>query len=148
MRRSSTSRVRGGAEARPLLWFWVTLLAAASFLPAAAAAADPLSMVGRPITGAEADASAASASATTTITPSVVITAMDPLYGQILADHNTYRAKHQAPPLTWDDAAAARAKITVDSCVFAHQAQGDGENIAATTDTNFASALAWAIKAW
>lgn len=74
------------------------------------------------------------------------VAAMDPLYNQILADHNSYRAKHRAPALQWDDSVGSRAKVTVDSCVFAHNAQGDGENIAYTTNLDQSAALAWAVK--
>jgi hypothetical protein len=77
---------------------------------------------------------------------SVLPSAMDPLYSSILNDHNGYRSKHRAPALIWDDGAASRAQVTVDSCRFEHQAQGDGENIAYTSDLNQAAALAWAVK--
>lgn len=87
-----------------------------------------------------ADASASSASS------SSLPSAMDPLYAQSVADHNAYRQKHRAPALTWDDAVASRAKVTVDSCVFQHNAQGDGENIAYTSNLDQAAALAWAVK--
>jgi len=62
-----------------------------------------------PTTGLSAAAAAAVAAA--------------PLYADILAKHNGYRATHRAPALAWDAAVASRAQITVDSCVWAHNAQ-------------------------
>ena len=34
--------------------------------------------------------------------------------------HNTFRAKHGAPALTWNDTLAAAAQKEVDPCVFKH----------------------------
>jgi glioma pathogenesis-related protein 2 len=78
----------------------------------------------------------------------IFVSAMDPLYGTTLTNHNSYRATHRAPALVWDDAAASRAKITADTCRFEHYPQGDGENLAYTTNPDLAASLAWAVKAW
>lgn len=51
------------------------------------------------------------------------VAAMSSIYGGILSQHNSYRSRHISPALVWNDAVADRAKITVDSCRFAHNGQ-------------------------
>src|SRR5262245_2305453 len=58
---------------------------------------------------------------------------------QILVDeHNRYRAKHCAPPLSWSPKLAASAQAWADhlrkaGCMFGHSSTDYGENLAAGT---------------
>jgi uncharacterized protein YkwD len=48
----------------------------------------------------------------------------------VLDQHNLYRAKHCAPPLSWSPALAASSQRWADRCVFDHQEDSyDGENL-------------------
>jgi len=54
---------------------------------------------------------------------------------QWLQAHNTYRALHGVPPVTWSATVAASAQAWADTCPSTHSGSGYGENIAwATTD--------------
>ncbi|KAI9498220.1 CAP domain-containing protein, partial [Zychaea mexicana] len=44
--------------------------------------------------------------------------------------HNSYRAKHSAPALTWSDTLASYAQDWADGCVFEHSQGKYGENLA------------------
>lgn len=46
-----------------------------------------------------------------------------------LEAHNTYRARHGAPPLTWDTKVYESAQAWTDGCVWSHSSSGYGENI-------------------
>jgi hypothetical protein len=147
----------------PIVAFVIVAMVAATIGPAAADVPTTF-RVGAPLTGEEANSSlvvdrgAAAANAAnddvggnvaaSAVTNAGAIQSMDQTYAQILADHNAYRAKHQAPALVWDDAVAARAAVTANSCVFESNPQGDGENRAATVDLDVTSALAWAVETW
>lgn len=71
-----------------------------------------------------------------------------PLKFQATLDlHNSLRATHQAPALTWDDALAAQAAAYADTCNFQHGAFG--ENMFVTSQVkDDAAALDAAVKAW
>lgn len=82
--------------------------------------------------------------------PVVGVMAMNPTYQAIFDKHNSYRAMHQAGPLTWDDNLASRAASYAGQCYFAHDPNANaGENLFAISDTNSASnALVMAIDNW
>ncbi|KAG0237577.1 hypothetical protein BGW41_008377 [Actinomortierella wolfii] len=62
----------------------------------------------------------------------------------ILDVHNSYRARHGAPPLTWNDKAAAWGNNHIQACRFQHSSgSGFGENLAAGYQS-----FSKAIKAW
>ncbi|KAG0215362.1 hypothetical protein BGX28_000102 [Mortierella sp. GBA30] len=61
-------------------------------------------------------------------TPSASLTQEQQL---ILDTHNKYRAKHQAPPLTWNDNAANFGNNWIQQCQFKHSGGPHGENLAA-----------------
>jgi uncharacterized protein YkwD len=64
----------------------------------------------------------------------------------IVTMHNTYRAQHCVPPLTWSAELAASAQKWADNCWFGHDAKRGhiGENIAWGGDRSAASA----VEAW
>ncbi|KAF9273432.1 hypothetical protein BGZ68_001522 [Mortierella alpina] len=49
----------------------------------------------------------------------------------ILDTHNKYRARHQAPPLTWNNEAANFGNNWIKACQFKHSGGKFGENLAA-----------------
>ncbi|KAF9117463.1 hypothetical protein BGX30_005435 [Mortierella sp. GBA39] len=49
----------------------------------------------------------------------------------ILDTHNKYRARHGAPPLTWNAQAAAFGNNWIQACQFKHSGGKYGENLAA-----------------
>jgi uncharacterized protein YkwD len=71
-------------------------------------------------------------------------------YSEVLTQHNSYRAQHQAPPMQWDGLLAESAAAYAARCVFQHDASASsGENLyasAASTDT--AASLRNAIRLW
>lgn len=75
---------------------------------------------------------------TTTATTTPVSTPVPT--GQLTADQqtvldvsNAYRARHNAPALTWDASLAASAQTVANTCVFQHSNGNYGENLAAGT---------------
>jgi len=71
------------------------------------------------------------------------------LYQGILSQHNTYRAVHSAPAMSWDTTLASSAATYAAQCKWEHdQNNPAGENLYATTGKDFATALSAAIKAW
>jgi uncharacterized protein YkwD len=50
---------------------------------------------------------------------------LDPLYAEILQLHNTYRAKHCAPPLEWSARLASEAADYAKLCKFQHDPNTD-----------------------
>lgn len=71
-------------------------------------------------------------------------------YGSITTKHNTYRATHQAPALSWDTTVAASAAAYAVRCIWGHDSSNAayGENLYASTSTNQAGVLDAAITAW
>jgi len=71
-------------------------------------------------------------------------------YARILTQHNSYRAKHQAPALRWDGVLANGAATYAAACVWGHDPTADaGENLYASSDTaNVTEALANAVQRW
>lgn len=71
-------------------------------------------------------------------------------YSNILAQHNSYRAKHQVLAMQWDALLAQGAADFASGCVFEHDAASNaGENlyaVSATGDT--ATSLLNAVKLW
>ncbi|KAG0024782.1 hypothetical protein BGZ80_007717 [Entomortierella chlamydospora] len=61
----------------------------------------------------------------------------------ILAVHNKYRARHQAPALTWNSKIATFGNNWIQACEFKHSGGPHGENLAAGY-SNFKAA----VKAW
>ncbi|KAE8212098.1 hypothetical protein CF327_g4223 [Tilletia walkeri] len=73
---------------------------------------------------------------TTTVaaTPTTIVTG-DPTTAEqqaVVDTHNTYRAKHNAPSLTWNNTLAAYALTHASKCIWAHSGGPYGENGAAT----------------
>jgi hypothetical protein len=68
-------------------------------------------------------------------------------YRAVLNLHNALRARHQAPPLTWDDGLAAYAQSYADKCIFGQNPNlmsvGLGENLALGTSNLVAATQAW-----
>ncbi|CAD6948208.1 unnamed protein product, partial [Tilletia laevis] len=60
----------------------------------------------------------------------------------VVDTHNAYRAKHNAPALTWNNTLAAFAKNHASKCIWAHSAGPYGENGAATVGTPVTMAAA------
>ena len=53
------------------------------------------------------------------------------LANRLLAEHNRYRARHDAPALRWSSRIASRAQSWADGCFFSHsRGTGFGENLA------------------
>ena len=71
-------------------------------------------------------------------------------YADILEQHNSYRARHQAQALQWDEALAAAAAAYAAQCVFDHDvASTSGESLYAAADsTDTARSLANAVHLW
>jgi uncharacterized protein YkwD len=71
-------------------------------------------------------------------------------YSEVLSQHNSYRARHQAPAMQWDGLLAGSAAAYAAQCVFEHDASASsGENLyasAAISDT--AASLRNAIRLW
>jgi len=63
----------------------------------------------------------------------------------VLDEHNTLRAKHSAPPLTWDEAMASEAQSWAEKCTWGHS-NAAGENIWAGSGSTFSGASA--VKSW
>jgi uncharacterized protein YkwD len=62
--------------------------------------------------------------------------------GTLLDAHNTYRAKHCAPPMTWSAEVAASAQKWASQCVTDHDPNSDlGENLAWGTDLSAKEAV-------
>ncbi|KAG0215363.1 hypothetical protein BGX28_000103 [Mortierella sp. GBA30] len=62
----------------------------------------------------------------------------------ILDTHNKYRAKHQAPPLTWNDDAEQFGNDWIQQCVFDHSENGPyGENLSGGRETFVAAIDGW-----
>ncbi|KAG0203495.1 hypothetical protein BGX28_004248 [Mortierella sp. GBA30] len=72
--------------------------------------------------------------------PSAKLTAEQQL---ILNTHNKYRAKHQAPPLTWNNNAANFGNKWIQQCQFKHSGGPHGENLAAGYKDFGAAIDAW-----
>jgi uncharacterized protein YkwD len=53
--------------------------------------------------------------------------------GPMLNAHNSLRAKHGVPPLSWSASLANTAQAWADRCVFEHSNAGLGENLAQGT---------------
>lgn len=56
--------------------------------------------------------------------------------------HNSYRANHNAQPLSWDDSLASDAAAWAARCVWRHSPFMWGENMAAGGASNSPAALA------
>lgn len=69
---------------------------------------------------AAAAAAAASSTTTTTAAPSPVATADPALATAVLNEHNSFRAKHAAPAMTWSQPLADAAAKWAKNCVFQH----------------------------
>jgi uncharacterized protein YkwD len=48
---------------------------------------------------------------------------------EILDRHNSYRARHQAGPLSWSDSLARGAQDWANGCNRQHSQTSDGENL-------------------
>jgi len=67
----------------------------------------------------------------------------------VLNAHNSYRATHRAPAMTWDNTVAAAATNWASRCLFQHEDNpAYGENLYMTSAKDAAGALAAATKAW
>ena len=62
---------------------------------------------------------------------------------EILDTHNTFRAKHEAPALQWDNVLAEYAHRHASQCNFVHTHGPYGENLAAGYPTAEAALTAW-----
>lgn len=71
-------------------------------------------------------------------------------YTTVVTQHNSYRALHGSPALTWDTSLASAADLHASKCVYAHDATTDqGENLYMNTYTGDAAVvLANATAAW
>lgn len=76
--------------------------------------------------------------------------AATPALQAVLTAHNIYRARHSAPAMTWDDAAAAGAAAYAARCIWQHDANRGpyGENLFATSMKDENAALSQTTKAW
>lgn len=71
------------------------------------------------------------------------------LYQGILSQHNSYRAMHSAPAMSWDTTLASSAATYASKCVWEHDPNNPaGENLYATTSKDLAAALSAATKVW
>lgn len=67
----------------------------------------------------------------------------------ILAPHNTNRARHNATALTWDTTVATSAQTWANKCIWDHEGNtGYGENLYWTSSQNIDTATAAATPAW
>jgi len=64
----------------------------------------------------------------------------------VLDQHNTYRATHHAPPLSWDAGLASQAESWANGCKFEHSTMGNGENLYANSGSSFDGASA--VTSW
>jgi hypothetical protein len=78
----------------------------------------------------------------------VALAAMPTEFTEMLRMHNVYRTKHQAPNIAWDDAVASRAATTVSGCKAEYSPQGDGQNLAYSSNPDLQLALNWTVNAW
>ena len=62
------------------------------------------------------------------------------LKGETLNAHNSLRAKHGVPALSWSSGLAASAQAVADQCVFEHSATSNGENLAQGTNGGYSPA--------
>lgn len=76
--------------------------------------------------------------------------AATPALQAVLNEHNSYRSRHAAPAMTWDDAAAAGAAGYAARCIWGHDANRGpyGENLFATSVKDANAALSQTTKAW
>lgn len=72
------------------------------------------------------------------------------LYRATLEEHNRLRAKHQAPPLKWDERLAEGAERWARRCVFEHDPNSEaGENLYSSWgEPDPDKVLRSAVKAW
>ncbi|KAL9933846.1 hypothetical protein V8E36_007504 [Tilletia maclaganii] len=85
----------------------------------------------------------ATTSSTSTTTPDPMATDNSPEEQQAVVDnHNRYRAKHDAPALTWDDTLAKAAHDWASQCHWAHSGGPYGENGAATVGMDMSMTIA------
>jgi uncharacterized protein YkwD len=76
------------------------------------------------------------------VTPAQSASPPPPEFVALLDAHNAYRAKHQAPPLSWDTALAAVAEAWARQCKWSHSEGGDyGENLYARAPANATSVI-------
>lgn len=67
----------------------------------------------------------------------------------VLDAHNMYRARHQVPPLSWDNTIEAAAVNWASKCQFQNEPNSPyGENLFWTSAQNATGALNAATKAW
>jgi hypothetical protein len=67
----------------------------------------------------------------------------------MLAQHNTYRARHNASALTWDATVTTSAQTWANKCIWDHEENtGYGENLYWTSSQNIDTATAAATPAW
>ncbi|KAE8246584.1 hypothetical protein A4X13_0g5722 [Tilletia indica] len=81
-------------------------------------------------------------------TPTTIVTG-DPTTAEqqaVVDTHNAYRAKHNAPSLTWNNTLAVFAKNYASKCIWAHSGGPYGENGAATVGV--ATTMASAADMW
>jgi hypothetical protein len=80
----------------------------------------------------------------------VTATAMDTIYNEILEQHNTYRSRHQAQPLSWSNILAAAVDGYASRCIWAHDPDANaGENMYVSGNKgDIQGALRGAIISW
>jgi uncharacterized protein YkwD len=66
--------------------------------------------------------------------------------GEVLSAHNSFRAMHGVPALSWSAGLAATAQAWANRCVFEHSNNGLGENLATGSSGGFPPAAQ--VKAW
>ena len=111
----------------------------------------PLSVTSDQAAEMEARAAPAAAAAAGNGSLEEVATAtIDPIYNEILNQHNIYRSRHQAQPLTWSNALASAADAYASRCIWAHDPDANtGENMYLSWGkTDVAGTLRGAIITW
>lgn len=76
--------------------------------------------------------------------------AVPDLYQPIFDAHNSYRAQHHVPALSWSDSLAAQAETSAARCTLKPDSSATaGENLFGTSGVKDpAGALKWAVETW
>ena len=98
----------------------------------------------------EARAAAAAAATDNGSLEEVAIATVDPIYNEILDQHNIYRNRHQVQALTWSNVLASDAAAYASRCIWAHDPDvKTGENLYLSWDkTEVAGNLRGAAITW
>lgn len=67
---------------------------------------------------------------------------------QWLQAHNTYRALHGVPPVTWSATVAASAQAWADTCPSGHSGSGYGENMAFSSPASYNPGVETIVQWW